>query len=99
VFVMMIDTRHKRQFWKLVLRCLTDLLDMPSEEADRRVRDMRDLIEDAPVSVDSDMIYHAEPLHIAMRLKFGGSLTAQAYQEVLARYHDGYQRLQASLHP
>jgi hypothetical protein len=92
----MIDTRQKRQFWKLVLRCLTDLLEMPLEEADRRVREMRDLIEDAPVTVDSDMIYHAEPLHIAMRLKFGNNLTAQAYQETLARQHDRYQQLQAS---
>lgn len=95
---MMIDTRQKRQFWKLVLRCLTDLLEMPTEEAERRVRDMRDLIEDAPVTVDSDMIYHAEPLHIAMRLKFGNTLTAQAYQEALARKHDSYVKLQASFH-
>jgi hypothetical protein len=96
---MMIDNRQKRQFWKLVHQCLVELLDMPAEEADRRVREMRDMLDDAPMSVDSDMIYHAEPLHIAMRLKFGSNITAQAYEDALIRHHDRYQRLQATFHP
>jgi hypothetical protein len=55
-------------YWHIVLRCLTEILEITESDARRRLREYRLLLNQTPAPLRRDMVYHFEPWELAQRL-------------------------------
>jgi hypothetical protein len=60
-----IDMQAKNAFWAVVRDCLVEIYGFTETDACQKSACMRQDLENAPPGVDSDLLYHAEPLDIA----------------------------------
>jgi hypothetical protein len=86
-------TSHSTYFWRAVHDCLVQFHHLESVQAQRRVRQFRLRLQEAPEDVDTELIFHEEPFALACRLMgqeelFPSGEEAAQYQEILKRRAD-----------
>lgn len=63
-----LGTRDKRRFWASVEDCLRGFHDCSRQEAKALIQAFQDNLDTAPLEVDPDLVYHAEPFDLACDL-------------------------------
>ncbi len=85
----MIDARSRNEFWKVVERCMIELLDIPPEKARTSWVELSRHVESVPNELASEIFFHAEPYDVACDLAGVEPTFSQhrsAYHQILAQH-------------
>lgn len=64
----MIDLQTKDAFWGVVEDCLVEIHKLAHVDAQARVSNLRNKVDQPPVGLSSEIIYHDEPFDVACDL-------------------------------
>lgn len=64
----MIKTESKDIFWNVVKECLMAFHEFPECKAEEKTLELRQRLEEHPVGMSIDIVYHSEPYNIACNI-------------------------------
>lgn len=84
------NVQVREAFWRTVEECLVEFHQLSHAEAFRRVQDLRGRLDQPPLGLSGDLIYHDEPFDVACRIA-GRTLDLAShrarYDSILAAYN------------
>lgn len=86
----MIDLQAREAFWRVVEDCLVEIHKLARVDAQARVGNLRGKVDQPPVGLSSEVIYHDEPFDVACDLANKQQSLPQhrnQYEGILQRHH------------